>query len=278
MTLSDQQIRERLFAENEIQEAKKLFREEKFDQIGKRLLITPISPASLSGSSYDLRVGKRAISFSTGQRIDVEDRKELLIQPGEFVGILTLEYVGLPLDLMGAIRSSTTMVLQGLSHVSTRVHPGYYGNMMIPVTNVGNQVISLRFEQAICNVSFDDLGQPASGPYRGSYKGLEDIWNPIVSSVKLWQPIRKDQVTPQMMDEAIRIYGPPFDVVAGMLDKLENNISTKFRDEWGPNIKKDLISYTDKRVIKLLMALVIPLAASIILGLLALVVPLIVHH
>ena len=264
----------RLFPEDQVEEAKKFFKEEKFAEIGEGILIYPFETESLSQSTYDLRVGKRAISFTTGEKIDVEEKGDLPIHPKEFVGVLTYEYVGLPLSVMGAIRSSTTLVLQGLSHVSTRVHAGYYGNMMVPVCNVGNQIVNLRYKQPFCNIAFEELSPPASEPYRGHYKGLEDIWGPVVSSIRIWEPTRKDLVKPEMMDEVIKMYGPPFDIVAGMFENLEKRIDQKFKDEWGPLTKKDLISYVDKRVIKLLMTITIPLAAAIILALIG-IIPLI---
>jgi deoxycytidine triphosphate deaminase len=248
---------------------KKLFE----STIGDRLLIYPFDENSLQSSSYDLRVGDSASSLTFGRRTD--DTTKLELQPRECANVQTLEYVALPANLTAFIHSKVSKVLSGLSHVSTKVDPGFFGHLMIAVYNDGSKPVSLRKKDTFCAITFAKLVSPSSDPYylKGEHCG-KGAWESYVAELREIRRAEKGQVTWDSMKGVFDSYGPPFDVVYEMFHVLKNEfedrLSNTLRD-----FRQDLIEKTgnmiDKRENNLMRNVMIPIVVSIVLAFLALI-------
>lgn len=126
------------------------------------LVIENFSGASLQASSYDARVGNRALLGGTDTEIDVAEKGSVTIRPGEFVLIVTREKFKLKPTIAGhlGIRSYYSrkglVVLAGL-----QIDPGFEGHLVIGGFNAAPRRLTLDYESPFLTVEFHKLaGRP----------------------------------------------------------------------------------------------------------------------
>lgn len=243
-------------------------------EIGDRLLIYPFDENSLQPSSYDLRVGESASSLTFGRRTD--DTTKFMLQPKECGNVQTLEYVALPANVTAFIHSKVGRVLTGLSHVSTKVDPGFFGHLMIAVYhNRSKAAISLRRKDAFCAITLAKLVSPSADPYYLKGKHYGKAWQSHVAELPEVKRAGRGQVTWDSMEEVFDIYGPPFDVVYEMFDVLGDELENRFSDKYLRDFRQDLIEKTESMIVKrendLMRNVMIPIVVSIVLAFLALI-------
>jgi deoxycytidine triphosphate deaminase len=78
-----------------------------------RLIVDGFDPSSLQTTSYDFRIGKKAVVGGQGNGIDLEDRP-LVIDPGSYAGLISLEKVKLPNNVYAQIGSKRKFSYDGL--------------------------------------------------------------------------------------------------------------------------------------------------------------------
>ena len=148
-----------------------------------RIIIRPLDPTSIQPASVDLRLDHRLLVFKSWRRpfyIDVrqnlEDLNELvelkedepfLLSPGEFVLASTLEWIGLPNDLVGRLEGKSSLGRIGLLIHSTAgyVDPGWQGHLTLELSNVAKLPITLYYRMKIGQISFLRLSSPAENLY-----------------------------------------------------------------------------------------------------------------
>jgi deoxycytidine triphosphate deaminase len=294
--LSDSEIRERKFKPDEANAIKekleglvksedregirKVFK----DEIGDRLLICPFEDNSLQASSYDLRVGEDAHSITFGKLYS--HFTELELQPRECVNIKTLEYVALPTNMTGFIHSKVGVVLDGLAHVSTKVDPGFFGNLMIAVYNNANRPLKLSVEKGFCAISFIQLKSHADNPYfaRGEHLGVQG-WDKRTSSLRPLKREEKDNVDWDFAKSLFDTYGKPFDSIYWMFEYLHDEFKRDLEQEHFPKFKADIMKDVDGEIhknqystIMTVMTVIVVGFMGIVLAFIAVVLPHIFRH
>jgi dCTP deaminase len=152
----------------------------------KRIIIKPVPDLStqLGSCSIDLRLGntfrifdyskypyidpaKKDFSNEITKVIKVAKYGEFIMQPGEFVLAVTLESVKIPPDLMGRLEGRSSLGRLGLVVHSTAsiFDPGWDGNPVLELGNLGRMAIKLTVGMRICAMTFEELSSPASTPY-----------------------------------------------------------------------------------------------------------------
>jgi dCTP deaminase len=144
------------------------------------IVITPLIDSEQIGStSVDLRLGPEFailrrtyyghFDFSRDkesirkdvekytQRIQVQALEPFVIHPGEFALGSTLEFISLPTDLTGYLEGRSTWARLGLQVHSTAsfVDPGFRGNLVFELQNVGKLPIELYAGLRIAQISFN---------------------------------------------------------------------------------------------------------------------------
>lgn len=258
---------ERLVEINDREGIRKLFK----DEIGDQLLIIPFEDKSLQASSYDLRVGKEAQSVTFGKLSS--NFSELELQPNECVNIKTLEYIALPTNMTGFIHSKVGMVLDGLAHVSTKVDPGFFGNLMIAVYNNANRPLKLSVEEAFCAISFIQLKSHADNPYfaRGEHLGVKG-WDRRASSLRPLTREEKDHVDWDFTKSLFDTYGKPFDSIYWMFEYLRDEYKKDLEHKHFPEFKKEIMKDVDGAIHRNQYSTLITVASVIIVGFLGIVV------
>ena len=156
----------------------------------QRIRIEPWDPAMVQPASVDLRLGStfrvfhnhRAAAIdlrdpptNLTEQIDVEEGEAFVIHPGEFVLGRTLEWVGMPDDVVSRIEGKSSVGRLGLIVHATAgfVDPGFNGTLTLEITNLTRIPIKLYPGLPIAQLSFMTLDAPAERPYghpdRGSH-------------------------------------------------------------------------------------------------------------
>jgi dCTP deaminase len=152
----------------------------------KRIVIKPAPDLAtqLGSCSIDLRLGnsfrvfdhskyayidpsKKDFSNEITKVIKVSKNGEFIMQPGEFVLAVTLESVKIPPDLMGRLEGRSSLGRLGLVVHSTAsiFDPGWDGNPVLELGNLGRMAIKLTVGMRICAMTFEELSSPALTPY-----------------------------------------------------------------------------------------------------------------
>lgn len=103
----------------------------------------------------------------------VEDgkvQKEIVIKPGEYYLVQTVESVNTPLDLMPIVHVRTSLFRAGLLLLNSKTDPGYSGQLTMGLTNLSPFPVKLQLGARICNIIFHKIkGKTVS--YRGQHQG-----------------------------------------------------------------------------------------------------------
>jgi len=142
-------------------------------------LLESFSPECLEGSGYDLRLN-RAYKLKSGGFIGVEGRgapeilevefSELILKPGEYVLVETLEKVNMPSDLMARILPRSSVFRCGCSLMNAVVDPGFSGTLTLGLKNESGQEFKIERHAKIAQIVFEEvLGETKM--YGGRYQG-----------------------------------------------------------------------------------------------------------
>lgn len=108
-------------------------------------LITPYAEGRIQNCSYELSLGTQV--FVTGEdkaKRHLAPGTQIIIPPGQFANLLTLETVRIPDDAIGFISMKFTLKQPGLVNVSGfHVDPGYEGKLLFSVYNAGPQSVPI---------------------------------------------------------------------------------------------------------------------------------------
>lgn len=146
------------------------------------LVIRPWNPERVQPASVDLTLGARfkILERSTRTYIDPEDvpedlyreinigdKGEFVMHPGEFALGSTIEWVELPDDVSARMEGKSSLGRLGLMIHSTAgwVDAGWKGELTLELHNVSVMPIALREGMRIGQMSFMQMDNPATRPY-----------------------------------------------------------------------------------------------------------------
>ncbi len=151
----------------------------------KEIIIDPLPDAeSLGTVSVDLRLGNDFIVYRSSshsvidaidkkipegleEKVTVADNGSIIIRPREFALGSTYEKIKLPSNIAGRLEGKSSLGRLGLVIHSTagKVDPGFEGNLVLEITNIGTVPIVLHPKMRICQLLFEQLSSPTSRPY-----------------------------------------------------------------------------------------------------------------
>lgn len=161
-----------------------------------RIVIRPLDESCIQPASVDIHLDRKVLVFRNTRRpfIDIHEsmdgltemqeipeQEPFILHPGEFVLGSTLEFIGLPDDLVARLEGKSSLGRIGLLIHSTAgyVDPGWQGHLTLELSNVSRLPITLYYRMKIGQVSFLRLTAPAErlygAPELGSkYQGQEE--------------------------------------------------------------------------------------------------------
>jgi len=157
----------------------KLVKENKLiEDLSERELENP------EGAGFDLRVGevfriKEGEAFlGETERFTPETEsiakfgkeKEIVLKPGEYVLVKTIEKVNLPDDIAAIFRPRSTLQRSGIGLFTAAAAPGYSGELSFGMCNLGKNNFRLELGARIVHILFFNTSENFSS-YRGQWQG-----------------------------------------------------------------------------------------------------------
>jgi len=147
-----------------------------------RIRLEPYDPCDLQPSSVDVHLAARFQVFRNSRYPYIDPLREqvglmemaqasaeepFVLHPGEFVLGATVEYVGLPDDLVARLEGKSSLGRLGLLIHSTAgyIDPGFEGTLTLELSNVANLPIVLTPGMSIGQISFMRMTTPVERPY-----------------------------------------------------------------------------------------------------------------
>jgi dCTP deaminase len=113
--------------------------------------------------SYDLCVGDEIYRSEERlpEMLSLDKHPYILIRPGQFALVKTLEKVKVPKEYVGFISIRSEYKFQGLVNVSGfHVDPTFVGHLIFAVQNVGPNDIRLRYKEPVFMMLWATLSRP----------------------------------------------------------------------------------------------------------------------
>ena len=136
------------------------------------------------GAGFDLRVGE-VFKIREGEAFLGETErftpeidsvakhgkdKHVILQPGDFVLVKTMEKVNLPHDIAAMFRPRSTLQRCGVALFTAAASPGYCGELTFGMRNLGNNPLRLEMGARIAHIIFFRTSENMSA-YRGQWQG-----------------------------------------------------------------------------------------------------------
>ncbi len=158
-------------------------------QLVKKLkLVESLSERELTnpeGAGFDLRLGevykisgkaflgvteRHTAEVSLIKAYDEKRVQKVVIKPGEFYLVKTIENVNMPPDLTASITPRSTTYRSGLFIRTGNVPPGYCGGLNFGLKNEGPVPVTIELGARIVHIQFHEVAG-GGNMYRGQWQG-----------------------------------------------------------------------------------------------------------
>ena len=175
-----------------------------------RLVIKPTDESLIQPASVDVHLDRKILVFRNSRRpyidvhedvsdltegVEIVDGVPFILHPGEFVLGSTVEFLGLPNDLVARLEGKSSLGRIGLLIHSTAgyVDPGWRGHLTLELSNVANLPVTLYYGMKIGQISFLQLTAPADRPYGSPELGSKYQGQTEATSSRMYQDFRAPQ-------------------------------------------------------------------------------------
>lgn len=157
-------------------------KEKLIENLGKRELKNPegVGIDLRLGAVYKIIAGGAFIEKGLGKRKGVRtqllaefkksNQKWVIIKPGEYFLVSTIEVINTPKDLMPAVFPRTSLFRAGLLLLNSKTDPGYKGTLTMGLKNLSEFEVKLQLGARICNIVFFKI-EGETVLYRGQHQG-----------------------------------------------------------------------------------------------------------
>jgi dCTP deaminase len=148
----------------------------------RKLVIDPFDEKLVQPATYDLRLGPKILASPLSPEIRgmvvqlSEQSPSYNIQSGQMVGVISAEWLELPLDICGTFGIRSEFARRGLNAFGgLQLDPGFKGRLILNLLDIGPEPITITVGIPLFSVEFQRLEEPAEAPYSGAYQGQEDF-------------------------------------------------------------------------------------------------------
>lgn len=156
--------------------------------VKKKKLVVGLSKRELTspeGAGFDLRLGevyrifgdaflgeteRKTAEIELVEKYEEGKKREIMIKPGEFFLIKTIESVNMPKDLTASITPRSTTYRSGLFIRTGNVPPGYCGGLNFGLSNEGTVPVTIEMGARIVHIQFHQV-KGGGSLYRGQWQG-----------------------------------------------------------------------------------------------------------
>ncbi len=155
-----------------------------------RLVINPFAEETIRENGVDLRFSEEIARMQTGSKVldmsegfraedfyKIEQGESFVINPHENVLACTLEYLEMPMDIMGFVELRSTFARLGLTLPPTIIDANFKGQLTLEVVG-GNFPVRIHVGDRFGHVIFAKLTSPVEKPYSGKYQGQRGVTLP----------------------------------------------------------------------------------------------------
>ena len=175
-----------------------------------RIVVEPLGERCIQPASVDVHLDRRLLVFRNSRRayidvrddmgdltemVEIEDERPFILHPGEFVLASTLEYIGLPEDLVARLEGKSSLGRIGLLIHSTAgyVDPGWKGHLTLELSNVANLPVTLYYGMKIGQISYLRLSTAADNLYGSSALGSKYQGQTEPTASRIYQDFSDDR-------------------------------------------------------------------------------------
>jgi dCTP deaminase len=140
------------------------------------IVIQPFEIEQVEPATYDMRVGKYAVTTSSKHKVNIEEKGFFVIDPGDFAVVELLEEVKMGLQYTARFGLRSKYARKGLiATTGIQIDPGFQGRLVIGLTNLSPKPISLSYKDDLISVEFHKLERAVKQPYSGPYQKKSGI-------------------------------------------------------------------------------------------------------
>lgn len=148
------------------------------------ILIDPFDEGQIQPASYDLRVGAQAVTTSSEGVINLATKKYVVLKPGDFGIVISHEIIKLGPQYVGRFGLRSSFARKGLiATTGPQIDPGFHGRLIIGITNLTPQDISITHLDKFLTVELHRLDQAALKPYDGKYQRRMELTSEEISII-----------------------------------------------------------------------------------------------
>ncbi len=176
------------------------------------IVIEPFDEGQIEAATYDLRVGEQGATTSTKRLVNIRETGSLLLAPGDFGVVTVHETIKLGPQHAARFGLRSKFARKGLiATTGPQIDPGFYGRLIIGLTNLTPRSVSLSHKDDFISVEFHRLEEPVSKPYSGPYQG-------------------RTELGPEDIEAIMESEGMALSEVMTMLRSLSENVGTLTKD------------------------------------------------
>jgi dCTP deaminase len=136
---------------------------------------------------------------------DVRVREEVELMPGHFMIASILEYIQMPLDLVGFVKDKSSLARLGLAVQNTVIEAGWRGYLTLELSHHGRDRLRLPAGSPVAQIMFLRIDQPTEG-YQGKYNDQPPV--PVAA-------IREELGGAAAADVPQKAHAPSLEVLTG---------------------------------------------------------------
>lgn len=124
----------------------------------------------ISGDAFLGEVHRKTADIELVQSYDAKEARSVVIKPGDFFLVKTIETVNMPSNLTASITPRSTTYRSGLMLRTGNVPPGYCGGLTFGLKNEGPVEVTIEMGARFVHIQFSEvLGE--GNMYRGQWQG-----------------------------------------------------------------------------------------------------------
>jgi len=184
--------------------------DKEIEELGEGLL-EPFSTECIKGASYDIRVGEIALlpppegeEQSRTVALGPGFQPSVSIPPGATCVIRSVEKVHIPKNMKGRLALRAFHARRLIFYPGGIIDPGYNDFLFLPIANLGDVPIELKFEEALVTAEFIKLNKEAK-PYQPSGEAPVKATTPpiLYDRVKLSEEVKKQGEAVQSLQKRL---------------------------------------------------------------------------
>ena len=181
----------------------------------------------LQPATVDFRLGGRI--FKTVPEPGVKTIGEgefLVIEPSEFVEVLTYEHIELSNEVCGRIGLRSEFTRKGLLIFSgPQIDPGFRGVLSVSLYNTSTRPVTIKFKELFCTIEFSRLKTPSSSLYKGKYQNQKDFDSENIS----WLMTMKGMTFAQVV-ESVRNLQESVKILNNTVESMQKAFTTSIKN------------------------------------------------